>query len=407
MRTFRIEPLTLPSKELLVGDFDSWTIDGIPQLRDILNQTKSLLDEPAGNNCRDWERKTRQMEPSLAIRDKLNELYSPQLVTNAFLKLIEIVAWAKIVTPGKSIKMFDNASAPGAFIMAMRYWTTMIEKCKFDWTASSLVPKDGNFALRDTYGLAKLYRKKFATYGTSFDGNTWDTEYIRYLRKTFGGSYDLYTSDLGKKAPLGKYNFQEAVNARGNLGQILIGLLVLKYGGTLVTKQFTHMSSFTISLIAIIAGCFDEVHIVKPIASKPDNSEEYIVAKGFRGAPEHVIEKMFAALDNTKVWEAPDFDIEALEFAHPLLPGHCLTSEFIDSILSATATLVESQCDKLHANLAEYRRMCEHRERMPSDEFLNAHVTCWIDKWFEIAAFKKMPKELYMNVRLTQHKQPG
>jgi len=51
----------------------------------------------------------------------------------------------------------------------------------------------------------------------------------------------------------------------------------------LVTKQFTFVTPFSRSLIAIVASLFDECYITKPKTSRPTNSEVYLVAKGFNG----------------------------------------------------------------------------------------------------------------------------
>lgn len=92
----------------------------------------------------------------------------------------------------------------------------------------------------------------------------------------------LYTSDAGIDVS-SDFNRQEELTALLNYGQVLCGVLALAPGGHLVTKQYTFFTPFNRSLIALLAALFDELYIVKPLTSRPSNSEIYLVGKGFRG----------------------------------------------------------------------------------------------------------------------------
>ena len=92
----------------------------------------------------------------------------------------------------------------------------------------------------------------------------------------------LYTSDAGIDVS-SDFNRQEELTALLNYGQVLSGLLTLAPGGHLVSKQYTFFTPFSRSLIALLAALFDELYIVKPLTSRPSNSEIYLVGKGFRG----------------------------------------------------------------------------------------------------------------------------
>jgi hypothetical protein len=92
----------------------------------------------------------------------------------------------------------------------------------------------------------------------------------------------LYTSDAGIDVT-GDYAGQEENTSAINYGQIISGLLSLAPGGNFVTKQYTFFTPFSRSLIALVAGFFDETYITKPATSRPGNSEIYLVGKGFKG----------------------------------------------------------------------------------------------------------------------------
>jgi len=369
-----------------------WTFDGIPELDARLRQCKSRIDKPYSENPKRWEELTIILEPSRMIRDTMRTRFDPQNVTNAWLKLIEMFAEFGIATGNSPVSMFDNASAPGAFIMAFHYWKTCVYPSKFTWKASTWI-EDAYVALGDTYGLARTFPERFTTHKTKFNGDTTDVRYLRYMEAKFGGTFDLYTSDLGMRIPEGKYNCQEAVNARGNLGQILMGLLVLAPKGTLITKQFSHMSSYTISIMAILSAVFEKLWIVKPLTSKPDNSEEYIVGLGYLGLSQHLKEIMYDALEGSE-----EYDIDALNFLPPLIARDCIPVDFERALMAATRDLVGSQCAKIDANLREYAWMVANKTKEPRPEFTALNLSEGIvEHWIARAPFVRMKKRDYIS----------
>lgn len=392
-------PFVALDESKLIGQAEPapWPIDWLKIYDDELKACKSQIDAPYAENRRQFDTYTIQMEPSSQIKSEINRIAGPQLVTNAWLKLIELIIEFRLTDrrtgSGQPFRLFDNASAPGAFIMAMNYWTSTMEQMDFDWTASSLISTTDNTALGDSYGLARLYPHKFATYGTKYDGNTFDTSYLRYIEDSkYAGAFDLYTSDLGMFVPEDRYNCQEAYNARGNLGQVLMGLLVLRPGGAFVTKQFANMSSFTLSIMASLSSVFDELYVAKPITSKPDNSETYLIGKGYRGSPKWLINILFDAVGGQ--WD--EYDLLDREFAPPLLPFSVIPPSFISATERMTKALVIRQCVKISENLAEYRRMVDSGDTVPSSKFIASHVTEKFHAWLRLADFKRMSESAYI-----------
>lgn len=365
----------------------------IPELKDIANSTwacKSQIDKYYKQDPDKWEKLTQKMEPSFQIKIRMIKEFNPQHVNNAFLKLIEIIIRFNLFNNKRNVSMIDNASAPGAFITASNYWVTTMMNGKLNWKASSLISADDNTALGDSYGLARIYPERYMMVNTKFNGDTTDVKYLRFVGSKYGASADCYTSDIGMYIGEDGYNAQEAIQAKLNLGQILMGLLVLKRGGTFVTKQYTHFSSFTVSIMAIVAICFEETWIAKPITSKPDNSEEYIVARGFKEAPSVLIDIMFDRLEQP--WEC---EISERNFTMPLLAESMLRKEFIASVINSAKVLADSQCKKINANISEYERMIASGDTQVSKKFYNDHIGSFIKEWFKLAPFKRMDKRDY------------
>jgi len=80
------------------------------------------------------------------------------------------------------------------------------------------------------------------------------------------------------------------------LTQTLTGVLALAPGGHLVSSAPALTTSFSRSLVALVAALFDEVYVAKPLASLPTNGTVYLVGKGFHGISAPLAESLLARL---------------------------------------------------------------------------------------------------------------
>lgn len=91
---------------------------------------------------------------------------------------------------------------------------------------------------------------------------------------------DLVTAD-------GAHEVQHDTLERDNfsllLAQSRLALYMLTNGGTFVLKFFEGSEFRTLALLAHLTQLFENVSIIKPTASRPTNSERYIVARNFHG----------------------------------------------------------------------------------------------------------------------------
>lgn len=372
-------------------------IAGLREMRDRLEVCKSALDVfyTNENKMRLFESATNSMEPSYEIKKRLRSL-NTQFPTNAYAKMLEMAVEFKLLDYAQNgvIKYFDNASAPGAFVLAMNYWTTM-NNIKFDWMASTYIANANNTALSDKYGIMAMNMERYTTTNTTFNGDTTDVKYLRYIQSKIGGTFDVYTSDLGVEINEGQYHLQEAMNAKPNLGQILFGLLVLRKGGAFITKQYYHFSTFTMSLILLVATCFDETFLHKPMTSKPDNSEVYIVGLGYKGAPQWVIDVMFSKLEHE--WISDDLE---MNFTLPLISMADVSEKSKLQLFEVLKVLTTRQCTKLRANIAEFQANEQKNKGRPSKQFLSNHVDQYVKQYFEMADFKPQDRKTYIKTRI-------
>jgi hypothetical protein len=329
----------------------------VAPLKDALNKVKTKLDSHDGDAA--FWKKMKSADLYRDTRSYLARKFNAQSYSNAWLKMYEIgkmfkiadflaaqwglpatTAQAKATQHEESKQaplVFCNAEMPGGFIMAINHLMYRRESVKWDWVASSLYkPTDANpEPLGDTYQVFKKNPKNWLT-PEMLDGDVTNPKVIDYFQKYFAKRpCSLYTSDLGLDVSE-DYNNQEAIHARANLGQILCGLVSLGDGGIMITKQYTMFEPFTISLVIETATCFKEFFIVKPLTSRPTNSEIYLVGVGFnKKIAAAAVEHMQGALG------PPPFDVKLPLFDLAKVDEKCM-EEFMAIVKDLTTAQVAS-----------------------------------------------------------------
>ena len=311
-------------------------------MRDRLNVAKSLLD-PIPKEA--YIKINQTLDLYRNLRDMMSRKYNMYNATNASLKMYEMLMQMKLVDcatlTDDALNSFSNAELPGAFIIAINHY--LKSKCpgkKFNWLGSSYLPAaaaaTGNVTiLEDKFKLYATNRNRWLMgprpnalpegiddiTGDVTDPNTVITLGIgvksRFLN-TSGAV--LYTSDAGIDVTQ-DYLGQEDNTSAINYGQIISGLLSLAPGGNFVTKQYTFFTPFSRSLIALVAGFFEETYVAKPATSRPGNSEIYLVGKGFKGISTEMTE---ALTERSELFKTLG--------VNPTTLGSLVTSEMLSSV---------------------------------------------------------------------------
>jgi hypothetical protein len=263
------------------------------------------------------------------LRKEIAIRYNAQKVSNAWMKLHEMIVSMDIVPQyvpdGHEYKVFCNAEFPGSFVFYINhYMKTMRPNIKFSYVASSLVDPSNNNKFYDDYGLYEmnpdnwLMKKdpmnecdEHSNTAWLNDGDVTKVSNILDFESRLKGSIDLYLSDAGIDVS-SDYSNQEILNKYIDMGQILIGLLTLKIGGSFITKQYTFFESFNVSMITILSTCFEELHICKPPSSTPTNSEIYIVGKKYKGMLGSLREKLLERMNGNIPIEIPIMSYDAI-----------------------------------------------------------------------------------------------
>ena len=240
------------------------------------------------------------------------------------------------------IRHFDNASLPGDFIRAGTVWTNAYD-IPYDWRASSLVNEDGKVeALTDRYGVLRNNPTKWLMSDT-MNGDVLDPNNRQKMKELLPWQPNLYTSDIGFR--FSSYTNEEAEHYDFNKSQLELGLNVLSKGGIMITKHFLLFNQNSRDILTRLYTLFDEVHVVKPVTSKPDNSELYTVCIGYN-------------YPGSSIDLPTDIEAPKLLFVHMI------------------EAFTNSQISKIKSNVTRYSK---YKFKNNRNEF-NVQITNWIKK---------------------------
>lgn len=256
-----------------------------------LNRTKSGLDHIFTSQYQRsrYLKTENQQDPYRRLPVILREKYQAQNVTNAWLKFYELISEFNLGDIPHHF--FFNAELPGAGISAVNHYM-MTHKIPFSWGASSFV---GEGAFTDKFKLWERY-PKYWVMSDDFDGDMTLIKNILYLEQQHKDQPNFYFHDAGMDASM-DYNNQELINQRLQFGCSMAGFLILKKGGTFIGKQFTMFEPLTLKLISFYSTLFEDFQVVKPLSSRSQNSEVYIVGQGYKGLCPEYREVLLGMLD--------------------------------------------------------------------------------------------------------------
>lgn len=130
------------------------------------------------------------------------------------------------------------------------------------------------------------------TYGKDGTGNLYSMENITHMATAVGGDrIDFITADGGFDFS-SDFNNQEEMSLRLITCEVLSALLTQRTGGTFVVKVFDVFTPYSIQLIGILCRSYAKVTMIKPLTSRPANSEKYLMCTGFKGASRKTLDTL-------------------------------------------------------------------------------------------------------------------
>ena len=224
----------------------------------------------------------------MSFKNDIKFNFNTKICTNAWLKCMELLVTESLVNinEGDTFSHLGSAELPGNFILAVNhYLMTHYKNVKYDWHGSSFMPDPNNptsTILEDIYDIWKNNPSRWLM-GPEMNGNVKKVENLEYIENKLKDGKDLYTSDGGISLNYNEFALQEKIELDLKLGEILLGLMVLKKGGSMFVKIYTIFERFTVELLIILSYLFEDFYITKPFCIKQANSELYIVRQGYKG----------------------------------------------------------------------------------------------------------------------------
>ncbi len=275
-------------------------------LKNKLSAAKSKLD-----NKKDIELIIQSLDPFKTIKYQIARKIKEKYISNAWLKCFSILMNFNILKKKSIIRHYDNASLPGAFILATKYIINNYEKeCDYKWRACSLYNSQ-ILHLGDSYGLIKQFPNNWLMDDKN-DGDITNITNINDITKKLLNKTNLYTSDAGFDVS-NDYNNQEILHFGVNTGQILLCLKVLQSEGICIIKHFTYLEEYTLKYLNKFSKLFRHFYFYKPVASKSLNSEIYLIGIGFLGCNSKLSQRLAIDLEYCLV-----NDSYSLQYEYPV-----------------------------------------------------------------------------------------
>ena len=198
-----------------------------------------------------------------------------KVISRAFYKLWELMHDYNIQCNGETLHLCD---APGGFIQAVIDYKTMkynnIKKCH---TISLTHKTDLNVPryhqlIKNNVNVNIL---------NEYNGDITNPNTHLSILKSLNGKAITFVSADGGMTENGDYNNKENIHTQLILCQVFTTCLVLQQGGSFILKIFDIYTDATVHIIYLLMTVFDTVEIVKPLTSRPTNSEKYLVCKGY------------------------------------------------------------------------------------------------------------------------------
>jgi 23S rRNA U2552 (ribose-2'-O)-methylase RlmE/FtsJ len=94
------------------------------------------------------------------------------------------------------------------------------------------------------------------------------------------GTCDLVTADGGFDFS-SDFNNQEAMSIKLIISEIFIALKTQKPNGIFLLKIYDIYNTITFQILYILKLLYKKIHLIKPLTSRPANSEKYVLAMGY------------------------------------------------------------------------------------------------------------------------------
>jgi len=268
-------------------------------------------------------------------------------LSRSYFKMIEIIQDLSLLdnlSPHHSYRSAHLAEGPGGFIEAVSN-KIKVRKRTLDDRYYGMTLRSNSKEIpgwdKSNYFL-HCHPEISICYGEDHTGNLYHLPNLYHLQSVIGPQRcNLVTGDGGFDFSV-DFNLQEIQSYRLILSQLIGALLLLKQGGHFVCKVFDTYTRFSIELLWIMAVCFDEINLIKPLTSRPANSERYVVAK--RCQLSQVERYLPSLLERITHWDEQ-------HYLHSILEDNVMDTHFLHAIEEYNLYYFQNQIQNIKKTL--------------------------------------------------------
>ncbi len=271
--------------------------------RKLLADIKNKIDE--NNLSKDWDKSKKISNLYELIHISNNKMKAESIsrydpLSRSFFKLWEIVNYFGLITTRNPIVSGHLAEGPGGFVEACLYYRQRLMKVYpllDKYFGITLNPYSKEIpGWNKANSLIRQFKKNIEIdYGVDNTGDLYKIcnirSFSRKIKKIVSGA-DLITADGGFDFSV-DFNKQEQLSHRLIISELLTGIKSQKLRGSFICKLFDSYSNITVQLMYFISCLYEEVYFVKPLTSRPANSEKYMVALSYKGFNSNLEEQYY------------------------------------------------------------------------------------------------------------------
>ena len=224
-------------------------------------------------------------------------LYNP--ISRSFFKLWEMIHDfddVLKVTEAKAIKSVFLAEGPGGFAEAF-YKKRKDHDCAYLDTYFGITLKSKYNKMIPDWKIKTDFPIK-VSYGKDGTGNLYNIDNIIHFVDEVGkNTVDFLTADGGFDFS-SDFNNQEEQSYRLLVSEVLMALLLQKEYGSFILKVYDCFNTDTIKLLQVLHNCYHTIYFIKPLTSRPANSERYVLCTNFKSPSCAVVKKYIQLLRN-------------------------------------------------------------------------------------------------------------
>lgn len=347
-------------------------VDKLIDIKNELNNVFKIIDVMEQKYPNKWhDVVARKIKIFDNIKYELKNKHKIKHVSNAWLKLFEILREYPIVKNNDKITSVHMCEAPGSWIVCFQYYLMNYTKVKTHaWYAQSLNPESKQIrdkygkVFQDQYNLMRDFPKKWI-FGETCIGDITDVENILSYKKLLPNEIDVMTFDCGLRVEY--HEDKEIKLGKIFMAKIILVLSLLSNGGNFISKiYFPYVTQLNISLIYILYNSFDQLIFTKPLTSRPSNQELYMIGIGYKGFEdiEYLIEKF------------KNYDINK--------PITNVSEDFLKQFVEITKCHVDRQIGSLHRTLYYFNNFDKIKDWSHIETLKKIMTKKWINKNLEL-----------------------